>query len=495
MKKLKNIFFALALVAVGASYASAQVQFFVSASGARPLRSEGRTEAVGTIAFAANSAGTIVLASEFTLNYGTLIQDGSGTVNTSCVETNGALSAVAKDNVLTLTIVAAGTSAGMVCGVGDSISVTAARVDANALGEGAEISVTVGASVPAASQATNPITLISIGTLVVGNVQDAPSTDVSFKPTAVLLCDVPEGSATTLDVEVTVEEEFASAFLSETDEIALNDTGLTVPFEILFSFENIPIGVFIGATPDTSGSDTSLGTITTNHTSDFESVAGDQDLDVKVLIDQGAAGTATSAIELLEVIFAFFVLKEADLQDTQGVGTLTVSLEGGKFDDDEAPVFASNIQKADDVIQLQVCDCFLLYSWLPNTGDGAFDSGLTVSNTTADPAIIGTSGQTGDVTLYFWATDGSIPAASPVTLATALGAGETATGVVSTLLGEPFLGYMIARSEFQLCHGFAFINAPQPGTGGAFAQGYLPVIINNPRLEAIVPEITESTGH
>ena len=241
MKKLKNIFFALALVAVGASSASAQVQFFVSASGARPLRAEGRTEAVGTIAFAANSAGTIVLDSELALDYGTLIQDGSGTVNTSCDEANGALSAVADDNVLTLTIVAAGTDAGMVCAVGDSISVTAARVDANALGEGAEISVTVGASVPAASQATNPITLISIGTLVVGNVQDAPSTDTAFKPAAILLCDVTEGSsAGGLVVDVTVEEEFASAFLSATDEIALNDTGNIEPFEILFSFENIP---------------------------------------------------------------------------------------------------------------------------------------------------------------------------------------------------------------------------------------------------------------
>ncbi len=47
MKQLKNIFFALALIAVGVSAASAQIQFFVSASGARPLRSEGTTEAVG----------------------------------------------------------------------------------------------------------------------------------------------------------------------------------------------------------------------------------------------------------------------------------------------------------------------------------------------------------------------------------------------------------------------------------------------------------------
>ncbi len=232
------------------------------------------------------------------------------------------------------------------------------------------------------------------------------------------------------------------------------------------------------------------GTPTVSLTTDFDSVAGNQDVDVDITF----AVTDTANKETLQIQFIAVVPDKTKLLQANSTGTLKVSLRGSTTLG-EVPVFASNSQKDDDAIEVQLCACYLLYSWLPNTGDGAFDAGLTVSNTTADPAVIGTKGQTGDVTLSFWKTDGTIPAASPVTLATALGPGETASGVVSTLLGEPFLGYAIAVAEFQLCHGFAFINSPQPGTGGAFAQGYLPLIINDPRLAAIVPAITESAGH
>ncbi len=448
-----------------------------------------------------------MLASEITLDYGTAILAGSATVNTSCDENNGTITAAASKsisgNVLTLIVTTAGTDEGMVCAAGDSISVTAARVDANALGAGTDVLVAVGASVPAASQATNAITLISVGTLTVGNVQAAPSTDTTFKTVTYLLCDITEGSGGQLTVTVTVEEKFAAAFLSAKDESLLNGAGTVTTeqdFKIRFSFTNLPIGIAIKAGPTLAGflaattTTAALGTLTDNLTSDFVSASGAQDVDVDVIIDDADAGTVTSSKETLTATFIFEVPDDTKLQTTEGTGVLKVALRGSTTTG-EVPVFAANDQKTGDVVLLQVCDCFLLYTWLPNTGDGAFDSGLTVSNTTADPPQIGTSGQTGDVTMYFWRTDGTQPAGNPYTIATALGPGETATAVISTMLGETFLGYGIVRAEFQLCHGFAFINNPQPGTGGAFAQGYLPQIIGNPRLTAIDPTIAESTGH
>ncbi len=140
---------------------------------------------------------------------------------------------------------------------------------------------------------------------------------------------------------------------------------------------------------------------------------------------------------------------------------------------------------------ISLCATYLLFPWVVNTGDGAYDTGLAISNTTAD-APIGTPTQVGDVRLYFWASTGTNPA--PVTLATALAAGRTATGVLSALVTTPFTGYVIAVCNFQLGHGFAFINNPRPGTGGAFSQGYLALSITSPRIGAPAG-VAESAGH
>ncbi len=99
--------------------------------------------------------------------------------------------------------------------------------------------------------------------------------------------------------------------------------------------------------------------------------------------------------------------------------------------------------------------------------------------------------------MFFWRSDpadGTNPA--PVTVATGVGPGQTATYVLSQL-GAPFFGYTIAVCGFQMGHGFAFISNPTPGVGGgAIAQGYLALSITSPRLSAAVTTgVTESRGH
>jgi hypothetical protein len=133
---------------------------------------------------------------------------------------------------------------------------------------------------------------------------------------------------------------------------------------------------------------------------------------------------------------------------------------------------------------------YLLFPWAVSTGDGAYDTGLTVSNTSADPPAIGTTPQSGSVILYFFKKGGGSP--GPVTLTSSLAGGDTATYVLSAL-GSPFAGYVIAVCNFQYAHGFAFINNPLPGAGGAFAEAYVAISMTNPRIGATAP--TESTGH
>jgi hypothetical protein len=159
------------------------------------------------------------------------------------------------------------------------------------------------------------------------------------------------------------------------------------------------------------------------------------------------------------------------------------------------PQFSAGTSKT--VANANVCATYLLFPYVVNTGDGKFDTGFAVSNTTSDVTAIGTTGQTGDVTFYFFpAAGGTAP--SPVTVKTGLAAGQQATYVLSSL-GSAFSGYVIAVCNFQLGHGFAFINSPQPGTGGQFAEGYLALSVTNPRIPgstggALLTPL-ESSGH
>jgi len=144
------------------------------------------------------------------------------------------------------------------------------------------------------------------------------------------------------------------------------------------------------------------------------------------------------------------------------------------------------------------CISYLLFPWVVNSGDGSLDTGIAISNTSAVPSQLGTQGQTGDVTLHLFSADGTTQP-SPIVISPAGGlpAGRTVTYVLSQL-GVPFQGYLIAVCDFQFGHGFAFISNPQPGQGGSFAESYLPLVIDNPRVPTSGPaagRITESRFH
>ena len=141
------------------------------------------------------------------------------------------------------------------------------------------------------------------------------------------------------------------------------------------------------------------------------------------------------------------------------------------------------------------CSCNLLFPFV--TQAPGYDTGIAIANTTMDP--YGTTNQFGAVQFWYYgslANGGAAPGtqctntASPGTCgttATTVGAGQVLTYTLYS--GSPqwgldnraagFTGYMIAQTQFQYCHGFAFISALGAGpTGNGISEGYLALVLD-----------------
>lgn len=176
---------------------------------------------------------------------------------------------------------------------------------------------------------------------------------------------------------------------------------------------------------------------------------------------------------------------------TTGVGSISAQVSLGPVGPPTVnaalPQFAP-INKPAVVATVSLCASYLLFPWVVNTNDGNYDTGFAIANTTSDPSVIGTTGQSGDVTMYIFPSDGS--AAITQSIATGLKPGATATFILSSLK-KAISGYAIVVCNFTLGHGFAFIDNPIAGQNG-FAEGYLALSVTNPRIGGI---LTESAGH
>lgn len=130
-------------------------------------------------------------------------------------------------------------------------------------------------------------------------------------------------------------------------------------------------------------------------------------------------------------------------------------------------------------VTINPCRTNLLFPYVTN--QGGFDTGIVISNTSADK--FGTVPQNGTCTLdYFGNIDGAaIPEADASQTTEVIAAGTQAIGLVSSGIkgtkGLPkFGGYVIAKCNFQYAHGYAFLY-----TGGASfagAQGYLALVLD-----------------
>lgn len=150
---------------------------------------------------------------------------------------------------------------------------------------------------------------------------------------------------------------------------------------------------------------------------------------------------------------------------------------------------------ADDVIQDDTplpifniirCNCYMLFTYV--TANGAFDTGISVANTTGDEEVFGdldAPNQIGPVTFFFYDRNNGFVGSYTTTQNVAVG--RSYVNVLSAILPlvkpaalTTFEGYVIARADFQFCHAFAFIADSRFAT---VAHGYLANIIPDPAIK------------
>lgn len=128
------------------------------------------------------------------------------------------------------------------------------------------------------------------------------------------------------------------------------------------------------------------------------------------------------------------------------------------------------------------CNCFLLFTYVAK--DNFWNTGIVVANTTGDTEVFGDNeapDQIGPVTFYFYDKTAGFVGSTKTT--TSVGPGQSFVGLLSQVLPAgvtSFSGYVIAKAEFQFCHGYAFIS---DSTFAQIAQGYLANVIPDPAIK------------
>jgi len=136
------------------------------------------------------------------------------------------------------------------------------------------------------------------------------------------------------------------------------------------------------------------------------------------------------------------------------------------------------------------CNCYLLFTYVTATTD--FNTGIAVANTTGDTSPTGDNGpfgingapdQLGKITFYFY--EAATSYVGSYTTPADYAAGQSYIGLVSGMLAgltparTEFSGYIIAKADFQFCHGFAYI---ADSSFGNTAHGYIANVIPDPAI-------------
>ena len=140
------------------------------------------------------------------------------------------------------------------------------------------------------------------------------------------------------------------------------------------------------------------------------------------------------------------------------------------------PRFAEDAMVPAAALTVAPCQTNLLFPFIAQLGT-TFDTGIAISNTSADP--YGTAGQRGTCTLFFYDGTAAPPASQTsaeivpgASLTFSMFAGNAALGVTPV---RDWTGYMIARCNFQFAHGFAFISDLGMNR---FSEGYLALVLD-----------------
>jgi len=156
------------------------------------------------------------------------------------------------------------------------------------------------------------------------------------------------------------------------------------------------------------------------------------------------------------------------------------------------PRFRNTIANFQNLFDYTKCACNLLFPFVTNlnTAVGNFDTGMAIANTSLLPAStfgFSSNPQAGAVQMWYYSANPSFPAVATQTTNKVVPAGETLT--YSLYNGSPdygldtrargFQGYMVVQTQFQYCHGFAYISAQGAGPSSpGMSVGYLGLILD-----------------
>jgi len=116
-----------------------------------------------------------------------------------------------------------------------------------------------------------------------------------------------------------------------------------------------------------------------------------------------------------------------------------------------------------------------------------FDTGIALSNTSADP--FGTTAVGGTCSLNFYGTGAPTPSTG-VNAPGGTQAGGSSTAFLLSSVAPGFTGYLIAQCTYQYGHGFAYIVYNFGQTSGA-TMGYLATVMPNRGTGAISESLGE----
>jgi len=271
-----------------------------------------------------------------------------------------------------------------------------------------------------------------------------------------------------------ITEGFASAWRTEGHPGSATAAGRTVSnsTQIRLTFSGLADGQTLALVANPSS-----GTAVT-----LSSATVDED-DNEVIIDIDAAGLTT--VNSIQIDYTVTGTGTAPL--TPGAITVTATMfpigsplddDGVPTDDDCYPCFAQSDVGPVTVVSIVAANTTLLVPFAVR--DGAYDTGIALANTTADPfgADGGATPQSGPVRMFFYprsATGGAGTAFTFTTSATArpglgldasgnLPAGSTWTVLLSELLAAAgqgttaFTGYIFIQTDFLGAHGAPFIS-------------------------------------
>jgi len=463
--KIKTI---LAAVIVMFVFTTVQAQISVSSTPVTIIRSDGITEKTGDVVLTFNTAPTNG-TDTITLDYGVKVNIAAATATSAGAGSGVTPGTVASSgNLVTipLTFSSAATP----------IAVTLKGVRVDVAGTGlTDLSVSLSSTVI-------PIVAGQNITKVVNSVAAPMSAGSSSNAKAALLDDGTK--AVTVGI-LTVSEGFASAFASSVQE---GTTGVTNGYKLKLVLAGaLPTGVTLGLTTTTPSGKTAVSGTITFTPSVLSSAAtksvlsfSDTNTGLKEAFDINfttvvkTSGTGAISKPLAAVVISATVTSDPDNTTTSVPRFNVTALPSG----------------GQTILNVISTTTNILYTYTTWDATLAYDTGLHISNTSADPFLVNGATATGGAVTYHFFPRGGGATYSYATVAGSPGTGLEADGTVAAggshtvLLSEliaaagqsgPFTGYIIAVCGFTHGHGEGFVLS-----GTTIAQTLNGLIIPNP---------------